>query len=173
MPGAAQITSLEAIELFRADLIVFLDQVRPLLEETSGAVTRMKFWLQNEQRDFWENQLSRRRRRLEQAQAELFHASFSSFQTSQTGQQLAVRQAQHAVQEAEFKLAQLKKWARDLENFTDPLLKPVGQLQGFLTTDMGKAVAVLAQILQTLTAYTEGVPPTTTLPPAAPNNPIP
>jgi hypothetical protein len=155
MPGQAQITSIESLETFRAELVVFLSQMQPVLDEAGGEVTRMKFWLQNEQREFWESQLRRRRRRLEEAQAELLNARLSTLQVSSSAQQFAVQRAQRAVHEAEEKLALLKKWDRELENWTDPLLKPVGQLQGFLATDMNKAVAYLAQSIQALAAYTD------------------
>ncbi len=75
-----------------------------------------------------------------------------------------------AVQEAEEKLALLKKWDRELENLTDPLVKPVDQLQGFLAMDMNKAVAFLAQSIQVLEAYTDVAssgPPSAPAPSAA------
>ena len=168
MPGQAQITSIESLETFRSDLVVYLSQMQPVMDEAAGEVTRMKFWLQNEQREFWENQLRRRRRRLEEAQAELLNARLSSLQISSSAQQLAVQRTQRTVREAEEKLALLKKWDRELENLTDPLLKPVSQLQGFLAADMNKAVAYLAQSIQALAAYTDVAAPGQSSAPAAP-----
>lgn len=153
MAGQAQISSVEAIEAFRADLIVYLGQMKPVLDEVGGEVVRLRFWLQNEGREFWENQLRRRRRRWEEAQAELFNARASTLQDSSTLQHMAAQRARRAVEAAEQKLAALKKWERDLENLTDPLLKPVGQLQGYLTTDLARAVASLTQTLQAVEAY--------------------
>ncbi len=168
MPGQAQITSIESLETFRSDLVVYLSQMQPVMDEAAGEVTRMKFWLQNEQREFWENQIRRRRRRLEEAQAELLNARLSTLQISSSAQQLAVQRTQRAVHEAEEKLALLKKWDRELENLTDPLLKPVSQLQGFLATDMNKAVAYLAQSIQALAAYTDVAAPGQSSTPVAP-----
>jgi chromosome segregation ATPase len=170
MAGQAQITSVEALETFRADLIVFLGQMRPVVDEVGSELVRMKSWLQNEQREHWENQARRRRRKLEEAQAELFNARLSTLQDSSILQHMAVQQTQRAVQEAEHKLARLKKWDRELENLADPLVKPVNQLQGFLAADMAKAVAYLTQVVQTLEAYKNIQPPvtgTTVVPPAA------
>ena len=42
MAGQAQITSVEALAAFRADLIVFLTQMQPVLDEVGGEVTRME-----------------------------------------------------------------------------------------------------------------------------------
>ena len=114
MAGPAQITSVEALEAFRADLIVFLSQMSPVIDEVGGEVVRMKYWLQNDQRQFWEMQARQRRRKLEEAQAELFSARMSTIQGSSTLQTMAVQKTQRAVQEAEQKIARLKKWDREL-----------------------------------------------------------
>lgn len=166
MSGQAQISSIEAIAAFRADLIVYLSQMQPVLDEVGGEVVRMRFWLQNEGREFWENQLRRRRRKLEEAQAELFNAKLSTLQDSSILQHMQAQKARRAVEEAEQKLAALKKWERELENLTEPLLKQVSQLQGFLSADLARGVASLTQTVQALEAYRQVASPSVTAPPA-------
>jgi chromosome segregation ATPase len=159
MAQQAQITSVEAIESFRASLILYLSKARPVLEEVSADVLRTRLWLQNDQRQRWENELRLCNRRLEEAKAELLNAKISQFQQSTTLPHMAVQRAQQAVKEVEAKLAVLKKWDREMENRTDPLTKQVEQLHGFLTTDMTRAVAHLAQIVKTLDAYSDVLSP--------------
>ena len=53
----------------------------------------------------------------------------------------------------EAKLLVLKKWSRELENRTAPLMKQVDQLYGFLAADMVRGVAHLDEILKALEAY--------------------
>lgn len=154
MSSQAQITSIEALEAFRADVVNFLAAIGPVIDEAGGEMVRMRFWLQNEQRDFWQNQLRRRQRKLEEAQAELFNARLSVFQDSTILPQMAVQKAQRAVREAEEKIAAIKKWERELDNLAEPHLKQLDQLRGFIATDMNKAVAVLDQIMRALEAYT-------------------
>jgi hypothetical protein len=176
MPGQAQITSVEALEAFRSDLIVFLTQIKPVVDEVGGEVVRMKFWLENDQRPVLENQARQRRRRFEEAQAEVFNARLSKLQESSMLQQMAAQKALRAVEESEQKLGALKKWDRDLENQTDPLVKQVAQLQSFLTNDLARAVAYLTQVIQTLEAYRAVSPsgtPTANLPPADDSPPTP
>ena len=163
MAGQAQITSVEALETFRADLIVYLSQMQPVIDEVGSELMRTKSWLQNEQRQVLESQARQRQRRLEEAQAELFNARLSTLQESTILQTMAVQKNRRAIQETEHKLGQLKKWDRELENLAGPLLKPVDQLRGFLATDMTKAVAYLNQAIQALEAYKKVAPP------AAPN----
>lgn len=169
MAGQAQITSVEALEAFRSDLIVYLSQMQPVLDEIGSDVVRMKFWLQNDQRQLWEGQLRQRRRKLEEAQAELFNARLSTFQDSTILPQMAVQKAQRAVEEAEQKMAALKKWERELEAQSTPLVKQVDQLKGFLTSDMNQAITYLTQVIKTLEAYKEVVPTGS----SAPNTPPP
>jgi len=153
MAEKAQITSVEAIESFRAKIIVFLGQARPVLEEVGNEITRTRFWLQDEHRAFWEHELRLRGRRLEEANQELFTAKLSQFKESTALHLMAVQRAQRAVAEAEAKLGVLKRWDRELDNRAAPLMKQAEQLQGFLATDMTHAIAYLDQALKALDAY--------------------
>jgi len=154
MADNARISSVESVEAFRAKLIVFLDQVRPVLEEVGGEMSRTQSWLQNDQRRFWEMELRKRQRKLEEAKQELFNATLSQFQTGAAAfSQMAVQRAERAVREAEAKMGVLKKWDSELENRTAPAAKQIEQLHGFLATDMKRAVAYLDQMLKTLDAY--------------------
>jgi hypothetical protein len=155
MAERAQVTSVEAIESFRANLILFLSKVRPTLEEVSDEVLRLQGWLQNDQRRLWESQLRRRGRQLEEARQELFNATLSRLQEATALQHMAVQRAQRAVREAEDKLDTLKKWERGLEDRTAPMIKQIEEFHGFLTIDMGKALAQLVQIVKALEAYTK------------------
>ena len=167
MEQRAQVTSVEAIEAFRSCLLVFLSKARPVLEEIIGEVARTRNWIQHDQRAHWEREVKIKHRLLEQAQAELFSARLSKLQEASALQQMAVQRAQRAIREAEDKLARLKKWDRELENRSDPLLKLVEQLHGYLAVDMVRATAYLTEIIKTLQSYAEaGVPvPTNTNPP--------
>ena len=64
MPERAHVTSVDALESFRASLIVYLSKARPTLEEVSADVQRTRGWLEDEQRTHWENELRRRSRAL-------------------------------------------------------------------------------------------------------------
>ena len=166
MAERAQVTSIEAVDSFRADLIVFMSKARAILEEASDDVLRTRLWVQNDQRRVWENELRVRYRKLEEARAELFNAQLSKFHESKALCLMAVQRAERTNREAEAKMAVLKKWDREIENRTDPLTKQVTQFHSFLTTDMKRAVAYLDQVVKTLEAYA-GVPTPGTSPTAA------
>jgi len=158
MAERAQVASLEAIESFRAALILYLSKARPALEEISSEVQRSRQWLQHDQRRLWENEMRTRAKKLERAKAELFSVELSRLQEVSAAQQMAVHRAEHSVRDAEAKLAMLKKWDRDLDNRTEPYSKQIEQMHDFMTTEMPRAVASLSQIIKALEAYSERAP---------------
>src|SRR5277367_2963431 len=159
MASAAQITSVEAIETFRARLVVYLAQMRPLMDEISHEALQARLWLENDQQRFWQDQFRRRYRKLEEARQELFAAKLSDLQEASALHYMAVQRAQRAVAEAENKLAVIKKWNFEIEDRTAPFTRQIDQLQGFLAQDMSRAVAFLDQVLAALAAYREVAPP--------------
>jgi hypothetical protein len=153
MPAQAQVGSIEALESFRSDLILCVGQMRPVIDESSMEVMRVRNWLEHEARAHWTEQLRRRRLKFEEAQAELFNARVSLMKDSCIIPQMHLQKAQVAMREAEKKLAAIKKWLRDLEPLTEPLLKQVEQLRGYLTADLGRAVASLTENVKLLEKY--------------------
>jgi hypothetical protein len=165
MADRAQVTSVEAVESFRADLIVFQSKIRAVLEEACDEVLRAKVWVQTDRRRYWKAEARRRSGTLEKARADLSSARLSQFNESTTLPMMLVQRAERADQAARAKMAVLKKWDRELENRTDPLLKQVTQLQWFIAKDMAQAVAYLAKMERTLEAYADVAQPGTSTAP--------
>jgi chromosome segregation ATPase len=153
MTERAQVTSVAALESFRAALLVFLTHARASVDEARGDVLRTRLWLENDQTRHWENQLRVRGLVLERAQAEMFGARMSKFGGDVQEKQAAVRRAKQALAEAEEKMKLLKKSERELDHDSEPLLKQVEKLQGFLSGDMGLAVVQLNEFIKALEAY--------------------
>jgi hypothetical protein len=96
-----------------------------------------------------------RTKKLERARAELFSVSMSKLQEVSAAQQLLVHRAEEAFEEAQKKIALLKKWDRELDNRSEPLVKLVDQFQSFVTSEMPRAIAYLSQVIQSLEAYAD------------------
>lgn len=167
MPQRAHITSVEALETFRSQLIVYVSKARPTLEEVSSEVLRLRLWLQNEQRTHWEGMVRRRTKELEQAQAALFSARISILQEETSVEQMAYHRAKRALEEAHGKLRTLKNWTREFDSRADPLVKQTEKLHTVLANDMVKAVAYLTEAINTLAAYSEVKPPSAPQAPAS------
>jgi chromosome segregation ATPase len=175
MAEAAHVSSSEALEAFRARLLLFRSRARAAVDEVAAEVQRTRQWLEHDQRRFWDNELRRARRALEAAQQELFSSRLSKLEQATAAQQMAVHRAEAAVRAAEAKLAALRKWSRDFEHRITPVARQVEPLHGFLSTNVAQAAAELAQILVQLAAYAEQRPPAVVpsapAPPAAPSAP--
>jgi len=152
MADQAKVTSLDALETFRAQLIVFLSKARRSVDEVRDATRRTKQWLENDQQLHWESQIKIRRRAFDLANQEYFSARLSEFGDKMTRQQ-RVRKCKAALEEAEEKLRATKKWNQNFESLADPLSKRLEQLRQFLDDDMPKAVNYLVQAQRTLEDY--------------------
>ena len=153
MPQKAHVTSVEALEAFRSNLVVYVSKARPTLEEVSGDVLRARLWLQNEQRTHWEGQVRRRAKELEQAQAALFSARLSNLREESAAEQMTFHRAKRSLEEAEGKLRTLKQWNREFDSRVEPLTKQTEKLHTMLANDMTKAIAYLTEAIKTLGEY--------------------
>lgn len=153
MADRANVTSIDAIDSFRSGLINYVAKSRPLLEDAIDDVHRTRQWLQNDRRLFWEAQVRRRRKMLEEAEQAVFSARISNLREVSTAENAAVLKAKRALNEAEEKLRMIKRWTLEFDNRVDPLVKQLEQLRTALGNTMPKAAAHLAQIIKSLDAY--------------------
>lgn len=167
MAEQAKITSFDALELFRARLIVFLAKARRSADGVRDEVRATRQWIQHDRRMHWEGEIKRWRRTLDQAQGELMNARLSSLRDNISAQQAAVLKAKRALAESEEKLRHVKRWHRDFDSAADPLARRVEGLRDFLDHDLPKALSYLALALTTLEAYAER----SAAPPPAPSTP--
>jgi hypothetical protein len=155
MADTVRVTSIDALERFRAALVRFAAESRQALDETGEDVRRTRSWIQHDRRMFWEGELRRRRKKLDAAEQELLGARISSLRDSTAAQQHAVRRAKGEVAEAEEKLALIKRWGRTFDDRTGELLRRLESMRYILDQHIPKAAAFLAKAVATLDAYTD------------------
>ena len=155
MPDRAKVTSLEAIESFRAKLIIYRDKAGRVLDEVSDDVTRTRLWLQQDRIAHWQNQIRLKHRELEQRQQELFAAQLSGLLEASQVQQAAVQKARQALRDAESRLQLVKQWNRQYDQRVEPVGRQVEKFRHNLGNDLGRAVAWMNELLKTLADYTE------------------
>lgn len=153
MATRANITSVEAIESFRANLILYLSKAKPAIEEASAEIVRTRVWLQSNQRVHWEGVCKKRARELEEAKAALFSSKISNLREASSAEQLAVTKAKRKLEEAESKLRIIRRWDREYDNLIEPMIRKLEKMQIVLMDDLVKAVTHLTQTVNTLDAY--------------------
>ena len=166
MPTRANVTSVEVLETFRANLIVYLSKARPTLEEVSDNVIRARGWIESDRRVFWEAQVRRATQKLQDAQQALFSAELSNLREVSSAERMAVHKTKRALDEAEEKLKKVKKWNRDFGTQVEPLARQLEKLQTVLVSNLPEAIAYLRDAVKSLQAY-RGVAPASENPAAA------
>jgi hypothetical protein len=170
MPDRARITSLEAIEAFRAKLILYRDKAGRILDETNDDVMRVRLWLAQERVAHWQRQVRRVSRELEQREQELISARLSGLREASSGQQAAVRKARQALRDAEEKRRIVGRWNRQFDHRVEPLARQVEKVRHAVGHDLGLAVAWLTEAIQTISAYAESSPPSAPAPSSSPGS---
>src|SRR5579871_2154943 len=155
MATNAKITSVDAIEAFRASLIIFLNKAHSSLDQELDEIRRTRSWIQNDQRTRWEQEVRKRSRVLAQAEQELLSARMTKASDNLTLQQMAVHKAKRALEEAEDKMRKVKIWTRDFDNTVEPLAKGLNSLRTLLDHDMPKANAYLVEMRNIMEKYLE------------------
>ena len=155
MATNAKVTSIDALEAFRASLIVFLNKSHSAVDQASDEIRRTRSWIQNDQRTHWENEVRRRGRNLAQAEQELLSARMAKALDNLTVQQMAVHKAKRALEEAQEKLRKVKLWMRDFDGMVEPLARGLNSLRGYLDHDMPQGIAYLSEVQKIMESYTE------------------
>jgi chromosome segregation ATPase len=155
MEGQARVGSIDAIEAFRAALIRFTERSKRALDDITGEVKRTRGWLETEQRQKWEGELRRRTRALEQAEQELYSARLSDMRRDKSAQQMAVNKARRSLQEAQEKLALIKRWRQAYDARVEALAKQLEGLQDTLSRQMPQGVVTLTNSIRYLQDYAQ------------------
>jgi len=153
MPDQAHLTSSEAIEFFRANLIAYITKTRPLLEDACDEVFRTREWLHNDRRIHWENQVRKRARILEEARQALLGAKMSNLRETRAAEHMAVERAKRALVEAEEKLKLIKTWSREFDQRAQILVKELEHVRYLAANELPRGVAHLGQIVLRVEEY--------------------
>ena len=164
MATHARVTSVDALEVFRASLIVFLNKAHSALDQAGDEIRRTRSWIQHDQRTHWDNEARRRALALAQAEQELLSARMTKALDNLAAQQLAVHKAKRALEEAEEKVRKVKLWIRDFDGTVEPMAKGLNSLRGYLDHELPQGIAYLVEIEKIMDSYTEA--PTTAAAPA-------
>lgn len=166
MSEQAKVSSIDALEAFRSDLIQYMEKARVALEDAEGEVRRTRTWLDVDRAGYWTRQLKQRTQRLDQAEAELYNVNLTSPRDSHTVQKMAVARAQRDINEAEEKLRKLKHWRQTFDNRVTPLLRQMDPMLSIVGQHLPKGVNALTEMIKTLQSYAEKLPGAQPPPPA-------
>jgi division protein CdvB (Snf7/Vps24/ESCRT-III family) len=161
MSDQARISSIDALESFRADLIQYIAKARAALDAPAFEVRRTKTWLSTEQLNHWVGQVRKRTKLLEQAEQELYSANLTSPDAANALRKMNVRKATRHLAEAQDKLRVIQQWRKRIDQLADPLLRDLEPLSRIVSQVLPKGAVSLGESIKSLQAYAEirPVPP--------------
>jgi uncharacterized protein YfaQ (DUF2300 family) len=159
MGTQARVTSVDALDAFRASMVIFVTKARQAVDAARDGVRRTRNWLQHEQRVHWEGEIRRRQRQLDQAVQDLYSARLTKLTGAIAIREALVRKAKAAVEEAHQKLRNVKKWNQNFDAAADPLVKKLDGFREFLDQEMPDAITFLHRAREILDAYAERMAP--------------
>ena len=165
MSDQVNISSIDALEAFRADLIQYIAKARTALEDMEGDVRRTQTWLDIDRTQHWAGQLKSWTKKLHQAEQELYSANLTSPQASNAFQKMAVLKARRKVEEAEEKMRVVKKWRQTFETRSTPMLRQLDPMFHLVGQHLPKGVHSLGEAIKALQAYAEKSPAPASPPP--------
>jgi chromosome segregation ATPase len=159
MAEQANVSSIDALESFRSELIQFVEKAKAALEDAEGEVRRVRTWLDVDRTNYWVGQMKLRVKQLEQAEAELYNATITRPDESHAFHKMAVVKARRRIEEAEEKIRVLKQWRQQFDNRVTPLLRRLDPAFFMVGTHLPKGIHSLAESIKALQAYAEKAAP--------------
>jgi hypothetical protein len=168
MADSASVSSIDAIRAFREALCLFGDDCKAGLTSVDMELNRAQQWLMRERVLYWQTEWKRRNQDLSAARAELFRRKLStvSGETPDISEKKElVRTAERRLQEAEVKMANVKRWVNQLQQAIARYHGRSRPLADKLESAVPHALTLLDNMTAALDAYVAMAPPSTGLPP--------
>jgi hypothetical protein len=167
MSSQANVQSIDSLKEFRVALALFGEDMLSTLGATEAELRRTLQWLQQERPGYWQDQIKRRREIASQARAELFRRKLQKTadnNPAMSEQKENLRVAEAAVQDAEKRLALVRKWQPILQQAALEYHGSVQRLKGLSAADVPSAVNLLTRLVDSLESYLRLAPPSGAVP---------
>jgi hypothetical protein len=162
MSNPARVESIEALKMFRRAIIKFIESADVAMADAESEMQRRLNWLENEQDSYWQGQIRKRQEDVTKAkdavrQKKIFK-DFAGRTPAADQEEKALRIAIARLEEAERKLAAVRKYARKLPKEIEVYK---GTVQRFATTvqsDLPTAAGKLDAMIRHLEEYANLAP---------------
>jgi hypothetical protein len=161
MSGSARVSSLDALRQLKEALCAFGVDAQEALGVAAMEIRRTQEWLR-EQLKHWQRVVRERQEELARAKSELAQRRWGYTEgrgPGTTEQEIAVRDAQQRLRQAEDKVETVRRWILQLPREVNEYEGPARSLAGLVDADLRHAVAVLDNKLAALEAYVALAPP--------------
>jgi hypothetical protein len=170
MSSQASVHSIDALKDLRVALALYGEDALGALGAVEAEVRRTLRWLQEERPVYWNEQIKRRREQVATARAEVFKRNLQKkpdYTPPMSEQKENLRKAEASLQDAEKRLAMVKKWQPLIKQAILEYHGSIQRLKDLAAGDIPRAVNVLSRMIDSLEAYLSVVVPSGLGPDAA------
>ena len=160
--GSAKIDSPETLRSVRTAWVKFDDDIRQALSGIKSDVQRTHQWLLQDMASYWKQEYRKAEEAVRQAKSDYNAARFGSDafrKNSYVDEMKALRRAEARKENAEKKLAVLKKWTNALPVQAEKLMGPINTLGITLENATPRALSKLEQLAEKIEDYLRQAPP--------------
>ncbi len=163
MSEQARVDSVERLKEFRIQLCRHAEMIQTAMSEAEQDIHRTRNWLHQDQQIYWKSEFRKR--------TELYHRAkliLKQRQNEKTplggryscvDEKKAADAAKRRLEEAEQKIANVRRWLRQLDKEADEYKAVVQKLGRYIEADVPRSLARLDQMIAALEAYfSVGVP---------------
>jgi hypothetical protein len=162
MSSQAAVHSIDELKNFRVALALYGEDTLGTLGAVEAELRRTLRWLQEERPVYWQEQIKRRREQVALARSEVYRRNLQKrpdYTPAMSEQKEALRKAEASLQDAEKRLALVRKWQPMLNHAVLEYHASVQRLKDLAAGDVPRAVNLLTRIVDALEAYLRVVPP--------------
>lgn len=162
MSSQATVHSIDALKELRTALALYGDDTLGALGAVEAEVRRTMRWLQEERPYYWQEQIKRRREQVALAKSELFRRQLQKrpdYTPPMSEQKENLRKAEASLQDAEKRLAMVRKWQPLYKQAVLEYHASIQRLKDLSAGDVPRAVNLLSRMIDALEAYVRVTPP--------------
>ncbi len=163
MDRHARVESVTRLKDFRNQLVKFADAVQVALGNSDAHIHRMKRWLGEQQKPYWNARIKKLKKQLREATVQLnrkkLYKSPTGGRQSSVEEQHAVDTLKDRLETAETKRENVRLWLRKLDREIYTYRGKIKNLESAFETDFPKSLSFLDHCLDALASYTALSPP--------------
>ena len=157
MGERVRVESFEALTRFRAALCKFAENIGIGLGEAESEIQRTRFWVEQEQHNYWKGQVDKRAELCARAKSALNRKKLQrtalSSKHSCVDEEKALAAAERRLEEARQKLAAVRRWKRVLDEESFSYQAAAQTLSQAVDVEVPGALAQLDNMIAALEAY--------------------
>jgi hypothetical protein len=163
MSSQASLYSIDALKELRVALALYSEDALGALGAVESEVRRTLRWLQEERPFYWQEQIKRRREQVALARSEVFRRNLQKkgdYSPPMSEQKENLRKAEASLQDAEKRLAMVRKWQPLFNHAVLEYHASVQRLKDLAAGEIPRAVNLLSRMIDSLEAYLRVAVPT-------------